>query len=247
MDNNIQNLKSIFNDISKRGWIKSTTKGTSGGGQTFEHLIGKPIENFELPDYEEIEIKVRSAATNQFVTMFSATPDGTYMFEIKRLRETYGYPDKKMKNVKVFNISVYANKITAIGFKYFFKLLVDRNNQKLFLCVFDRSGYLIDKSTFWSFELLKEKLQRKMQTLAIISATYKKELYDVFYKYNNIKFYKLKEFNSFIDAIEHKTIRVTFKISSFRNGKRCGQIHDHGTSFDINENKINDLYESIQL
>jgi hypothetical protein len=245
MDNNIQKLKSIFDEISKKGWIKCLSKGPAGGGQTFEHLIGKPIENFELPDYEGIEIKVRSAVVNKYITMFCATPDGTYMFEIKRLHDNYGYPDKKIKGIKVFNISIFSNETISVGSRFFFKLMVDRINQKVFLYVLDRSGNLIDKTTFWSFELLKEKLQRKMQILAIVDASYKKERNEVFYRYENIRFYKLKGFDFFIDAIEQGAVRGTFKISTFRDGKRCGQIHDHGTSFDIDERKINYLYDLL--
>lgn len=244
---NIYELNKRFVEISKMGWIKSITKGTGGAGNTFEHLLSKPCENFEIPDYNGIEIKTRNANKNQYINMFCATPDGTYLFETKRLQNKYGYPDIKMPGSKVFNVSVFTNKMIKIGFNYYFKLYVDRKEEKVFLYVFDRKNNLIDKETFWSFGLLEEKLNRKMQTLALINATYKLELEEVFYKYNSISFYHLKSFNAFIDAIENGSIRVTFKISNFRLGKRYGQTHDHGTSFDINESDIKYLYEEIAL
>ncbi len=247
MIENIQDLKSKFKAINEIGWIKSISKGSGGAGQTLEYLLNKPKDNFEIPDYNGIEIKTKNASINQFITMFNAAPDGTYMFETKRLQETYGYPDKKMKGIKVFNISVFASEATKVGSMHSFKLKVDRSSEKIFLCVFDKRNKLIDACTFWSFELLKEKLHRKMQTLAVIDASYCKNKNEVYYKYRSITFYKLKGFDSFIDAIEHGTIRITFKISSFREGKRKGQMHDHGTGFDINSQNIADLYERIYI
>jgi hypothetical protein len=179
--------------------------------------------------------------------MFSATPDGTYLFEIKRLRDKYGYPDKVMKDIKILNISVSANEFTQLGSKNLFRLKVDRSEKKIFLCVFDRNINLVDKMTFWSFELLEEKLRRKMQTLAVVDTAYKKEINEVYYKYQNITFYNLKNFDSFIDTIESGSVRVTFKISTFRDGKRYGQIHDHGTSFDIKEIDLEKIYEIIPI
>lgn len=59
MDNNIIKLKKIFDGIANKGWIMSSQKGTSGVGITFEKLIGKNKENFEIPDFEGIEIKTK--------------------------------------------------------------------------------------------------------------------------------------------------------------------------------------------
>lgn len=247
MKESIQNLKVKFETINKMGWVKSISKGFGGGGQTFEYLLDKNKNNFEIPDYDGIEIKTKNAVVNQFITMFNATPDGTYMFETKRLQENYGYPDKRMKGFKVFNISIFANELTSIGTRFFFKLKVDKDNEKLSLCVFNKNNKLIDITTFWSFQLLKEKLQRKMQTLAIINTGYKKEINEVYYKYTSIKFYRLKSFESFINAIDDGSIRVTFKISIFRDGKRKGQMHDHGTGFDIREQNILELYEILDV
>ena len=247
MNENIKKLKSEFDDISKMGWVLSKYKGTGGGGLTFEFLLNKPIENFEIPDYEDIEIKTKSAITNKYITMFNATPDNAIAFGIQRIRDNYGYPDKKSNNNnnKVFNISIFANKVTTINI-FFFKLKVVRSEKKIFLYVFNNNMKIIDITTFWSFQVLEEKLQRKLHTLAVIDTSYKKIINNEFYKYNKISFYKLRSFNHFIDAIEKGFVRVTFKIGTFRSGKRIGQIHDHGTSFDIDINSLNYLYEIIE-
>lgn len=169
------------------------------------------------------------------------------MFEIKRLKEKYGYPDSILKNMKVLNVSVYANNYLKIGMNYLFKLMVDRENKKLYLNVFDKNGKLIDNETFWSFELLEEKLIRKLQLLAVIDVLTQKNNNIEYYKYIEINFYKLKDFESFIYLIEKGYIRIIFKVSVFRTGKRLGQTHDHGTGFEIKEEDLKKLYYSIKV
>ncbi len=245
MEGNIQKLKTEFERIYKLGWIKCNSKGTGSAGNTFELLLKKPIENFEIPDFEDIEIKTKKIFCGDYITLFSATPDGKYLFEIKRLRNTYGYPHKKEKNIKVLNISVFAKKITTLGSRFLFSLKVEKEQQKIFLCVLNRNNEIIDMNTFWTFELLEEKLYRKLKTLAIVDVLQKKVNGQSFYKYDNITFYKLKNFDEFINLIENGVIRITFKIGTFCSGKRYGEIHDHGTSFDIKEKDLEKLYNLI--
>ncbi|MEG0994432.1 MAG: hypothetical protein RSE91_00460, partial [Bacilli bacterium] len=41
MNNNIIELKSIFENIKKQGWIRSSRYGSTGIGKTFEDLLNK--------------------------------------------------------------------------------------------------------------------------------------------------------------------------------------------------------------
>ena len=62
-----------------------------------------------------------------------------------------------------------------------------------------------------------------------------------------MKIYKLKDFETFIDLIENGIIRISLKIGVFRTGKKIGQIHDHGTSFCIEEDNLDKLYDLIEI
>ena len=42
-------------------------------------------------------------------------------------------------------------------------------------------------------------------------------------------------------------IRITFKIGIFREGVRTGEIHDRGTSFEIQESNFEKLFIKISL
>lgn len=78
--NNINDLKEKFLEIKNQKWIKSVNNSTSGIGLTFEKLLGKERESFEIPDYNGIEIKTHSSTSDSYITLFNATPDGDYLF-----------------------------------------------------------------------------------------------------------------------------------------------------------------------
>lgn len=61
-----------------------------------------------------------------------------------------------------------------------------------------------------------------------------------------MKVYSLKSFEEFIRLLEQGIIRVNFKLNIKTTGDKIGQIHDHGTSFDILEQDINKLYNEYE-
>lgn len=236
----------IESKIKNKGWVKSVAKGSGNVGLTLEYLLGKERENFELPDYQGIEIKAKYSKTETHINLFSAAPD-SYLFETKRLVKTYGYPDKDMPEYNVLNVSTVGNRKTRLPSNYYFRLNVDRKNRKVVLNVYDKNKELIDTDTSWSFEILKEKLERKLQLLAIVKAERKwdSSTREVYFRYNQVKFYKLKSFEDFINLIEIGRIRISFKIGVYKTGRKKGQIYDHGTGFTIQEFNIENLFKRI--
>ena len=63
--------------------------------------------------------------------------------------------------------------------------------------------------------------------------------YSDYYYYHTINFYKLRDFDTFINLIEKGIIEISFKIGYYKTGKRMGNIYDHGTDFSINIGNIN--------
>ena len=59
MDKSIALLQQKFKEIKQKGYIKSVRRGSTGIGATFESLLGKPEESFEIPDFYGIEIKTQ--------------------------------------------------------------------------------------------------------------------------------------------------------------------------------------------
>ncbi len=82
-------------------------------------------------------------------------------------------------------------------------------------------------------------IKRILETYSKFSYGYK------YYKYKDYTIYKLKDFDTFIDLIESGDISINFCIDYFQNGKRAGDVHDHGTSFHIKCRSINKLFDKI--
>ena len=89
-----------FEEIREKGYVKSVNNYLSDGGITFESLIGATAGSFEYPDFEGIEIKTRRSYSKYPIGLFSANPDGENLFELERLKNTHGWPDRKEKNLK---------------------------------------------------------------------------------------------------------------------------------------------------
>lgn len=243
----IEELYNKFLQIKSLGWVKSIRKGNASIGDTFEKLVGVPQNDFEIPDYNGIEIKTKRNNSRSYTTLFSATPDGPHFHEVERLKDKYGYPHSNFKKYKVLNNSVYANFLNKIGLNFYFKLKIDRSNRKVFLEIYNKNGELIEDNVFWYFDTLEEKLYRKLKVLAYVNADAKFLNNIEYFKYNKITFYLLKDFDKFITLLEKGIIRVTFKISIYLKGHKLGNICDHGTGFEIKENDLIQLFDLYKM
>lgn len=243
--NNIDDFIFKFNKIKEKGWLKTIIKGNCGVGRTFEYYLGNQENSLEIPDYNGIEIKTKVSNKNLYTTLFNCKPESNFYNETERLKDTYGYSDKLYPNYLVLNNSIFCNKKTLIGNKYYFKLEIDKKEKKIFLNIFDLKGNLIEKEAHWDFDTLEEKLFRKLKILAYINASKKYELHNIYFRYNNLKIYKLKNFDNFIYLIEKGKIRITFKIGIYKKGTKFGKTYDHGTGFDIRECDLLKLYDRI--
>ena len=126
----IKKLNNEFNRIKRMGYVPEVHRGYGGIGDTFERLLGKEKSDFCVPDYDGIEIKTRRSFSKGLIGLFGSVPDGEELFELDRLREKYGYPDKEIRSAKVLYSVVYGNMLCQVGTKYFFKLDVDRKEEK---------------------------------------------------------------------------------------------------------------------
>lgn len=249
MEKQILYLKRKFEEIKRLGWIKSINKCNNVVGMTFEFLLGIGKNELEIPDYNGIEIKTKRNYSKSYITLFSCKPEGKFYHEVERIKDTYGYPHKKYPQYKVLNNSVFATQKNKIGINYFFKLDVCRNDNKIYLLIYSKCGKLLEHEVFWDFEILEEKLYRKLRILAYVKAYSRKERIGggEYFKYSKIEIFSLKSFKTFIDLIETGIIRVNFKLNIETKAGKLGKIHDHGTSFDILEKDLILLYDKLEV
>jgi len=241
----IGELYKNFICIKNMGWTKSLRSGTTGIGYTLETLLHKQEENFCIPDFNSIEIKAIHKYGKNIIHLVNVSPDGDFLFPIKRIVEILGYPDKDFPQYRVFQMSVSTKEYTKVGFYKKIKLLVNYEKKKIELIGINNQGKDLSLNVSWSFELLQERLNSKLQFLSIIKADSKKIDNCEYFHYTQIKFFKMKNFDTFISLIESGKIIITFKIGIFKSGDRLGKTHDRGTDFSIFENDIQYLYKRI--
>ena len=247
MKKEIEELIELFYEIKNKGWIESNTNNLGSIGHTFEKLLYIQTNELEFPDFKGIEIKTKNKYSSSYTTLFCCTPTGPHFHEVNRLKDLYGYPDSKLKIYNVLNTSVYSKYKTKVGVKYYFQLKVDKKKEKIFLLIFNYKKELIENIVYWDFDILEEKLYRKLKYLAFIKADKLLKQNKEYFKYYLMKIYILKDFKTFIKLIENGTIRISLKIGVFRTGNKIGQIHDHGTSFCIEEDNLGKLYDLLQV
>lgn len=245
-DNLFLELNEKFKKIEKMGWIKGNRKNRGSVGIIFEELLGNTFNNFQLPDYQGIEIKTKSSRKEKYITLFSATPD-SFLYEIKRIVDTYGYPDTQFPQFNIFNTDINTFKYNKVKSNFFVKLGVDDNDKNIILNIYDQKCNLIDSDSKWSFELLQEKLERKLKYLAFIKVEKKFSHNELYFKYSAIEFYKLKDFETFMSLIKKGIIRIVFRIGIYKNEKKFGQIYDHGSAFCIKVENLEMLFQKVNI
>lgn len=245
MSNSISNLIDKFNEIRNMGFIPSINYDCSGVGLTFEKLIGKEPDFLPLPDLYPFEIKTKLYNSKTPIHLFCLSPKGNHDKEILRLWEKYGHPGIKNRNVKMLNNDAFANILTPVGKLYYFLLSVNYSQKRIELHIYNKFKVMIDCSTFWSFEDVEIALNRKLKYLALVKALQNNKKRIRYYKYYRIDIYRLKTFKDFIMLIETGKIKVKFSVSSYYGPDELLKIRDRGTSFDIDEKYIEELFEKI--
>lgn len=245
MINNYISLQKKFDEIRRMGWIKSCRKGPTGIGYTFEKLLGKNEDALCYPDYNGIEIKTHRKNSKSYVTLFNYNPIGESSYELRRLFTLYSYISPKNKNIRTLNTDIFCNYINDVGINYKFSLRVDKGEERVYLLVFNRLGNFVEKNSYWCFHSLREKLYNKLQYLAYVEADVKYVNGIEYFKYTNINFYILKDFDTFIELIRCGKIKVSFLISGLLEDNMY--VNSHGTSFSIKKENLNLLFKTIEL
>lgn len=240
-------MQKKFNEIRQKGWIRSVCLGSSGVGITFEQEIGLNSNELAIPDFQGIEIKTKRDYSKYYTTLFSATFDGDYLFENKRIRETYGWPDATFRNCKVIYCETVANGYTKLGYKNWTKLDIDWKKRKIYFLIYNKNYELLEREASWSFDLLEEKLLRKLKYLAFVDAKSKYINHYEYFKYTSIHFYSLKNFEEFIKLIADGIIKVNINFGVYKTGSKMGKNCDHGISFTIKRDDLELMYDRIYI
>lgn len=246
MNENLKELQEKFEKIKNMGLVKSLRKGTTGIGYTFESLIDKKEDQDTKPDFKGIEIKCKSWNSKYDLGLFTLTPKRDDELAFNYIFSKYSYHLHNNDNLyRLFSRKVYSYTDYEL-YSYSFKLFVDYKEEKLFLQSFKRNVF-VENVCYWNFDDLKNRLYEKLSYLAIAKGL-KYVIYgDDYYRYFYLKFYKLKNFESFLYLINIGKIHVDIYMREDVNKLGDYSINNHGFSFKINELSIEKLFEKISI
>jgi len=222
----IKHLNIKLYKIRCRNWILCEEKGNGAVGIKLEKLLGKKSDRYILPDYKGIEIKTKSS--NKYgIHLFSCAFDNKPN-EIKRLLKIF--------NTESIHLRINTKKGILINDMYI-KIYIDNNRNALRLIIFKGSPRKYFTEMSWSFNELKNRLENKISYLVLVYAKSKMNNNKWYVKYYEWEFYKLINFNAFLNCIRNGYITINFNISNYI---------DKGTSFELETNKIEEIFRKIK-
>ncbi len=245
MDKDIKLLKKEFLRIKHMGFVKSLRQGSTSIGYTFETLLQKKEDQECKPDFKSVEIKCKLGYTKSPLSLFTCAPKRNNQPAMEYIFNNYA--NNRYNNLmapKIFSLKIYSNQ-TYNWYGFTFHLKVDYLNKQVLLQSFVNNTFLEDVAT-WDFKSLETKLKVKLKTLAIVYGypyILKKELY---YKFTNIKFFKLRGFFEFLKLIETDKIFIQIYLKEKVNNDGKTVIENHGVAFKIPLEYVNYLFYSIR-
>lgn len=247
IENEIIALNKKFEKIKALNFVDGINEKSKGNaGITFEKLLGKENDNFQIPDYNGIEIKVKNINSSKITRLFTLVPSNSFGIHLKRIRNSYGNFDRQFKNIKTLNCFVDTISKKNLYNGYNIKLFMDYTQEKLYL-EFYSNNILIEREIYWDFEDLVKTFERKLKILAIVH--YKKRICNSktqFY-YTNMEYYKAKSSIVFFNLIEQGIIKINIDLGIYRSGSKIGKEHDNGIFFFIDNYNFDLLYKKINL
>lgn len=207
-------IKKALEELSGRGWVRSTRSHDTGIGKTLEDYLGITENNIALPDFGVMELKSQRIGTPSMMTLFTKSPDGITNAEIRRC---FGYPDPEFPSVKIIHQTIDSGRKNAMGFR----LKIDKKQDKLFVLKDDEIlGH-------YGLEFLRQKAIEKIGNgLILVFADSKKERGRESFHFKEAWILKDIDPTKFL-ALSKYDIRL----GVYHSGDKVGQPHDHGSAF----------------
>lgn len=242
-------LEEKFNSLKDKWIVTSRKAGDECIGNTFEDLIGKKEDNLPIADFGDIEIKSHRITTGSKVSLFSKSPKGRGINS--KLRTKYGLPDEEKPEYNILYPVVSTQKYTQYKDGYKFKLIVDDENQKIWLFIKDKNDIMVEDNTtgiqggiYWPYEYIQKVVNKKLKNIAIVYGEEKTENGKHKVRFSDLKIITGISFEMILDKIKNGQIVLELRLGVFKSGENEGKHHDHGSSFRITLENLLTIKES---
>lgn len=196
-----------------------------------------------FPDYRDIEIKCCQRFSNYPLNLFSKALDGPYLFSTNEFLQKYGELNEKYgKKELIIDLSC---KRFSIKGPFMHKLVIDRDEKKIYIETIDMITKNKTKEFYVNFESVESVLTLKLNTLAFVKASMRKINNIRHYRYYSLNIYKIKSFDTFIDLLEKDFINCTFICRVSKTNFMEGKNKNKGMHFTIDKDKMDLLFETI--
>jgi len=243
MNKNFEELLKQFKIIARKRWIKGISNGHGNIGLTFENELGKKVDTNYTPDYNNIELKCTTRFSRFPISLFSVAFDGPTDNEIRRLNEAYGSYDNDFTDKKTLIRKIRIGELSLLNHNYYLSLSIE--NDKLYLCVYDLNKNLIEKEAFVYLNTIKQHLLTKLNNLAIIKASKIKNNNSEYFRYYEISFYTLKNYDTFINLLKEGIIEISLISRISKSGETAGKYHNKNLVFQLKKDFIDILFNKI--
>lgn len=243
--------------IRSMGWIPNARRGNVGGvGNTLEDLLGIEENNLPIPNAAEWELKCQRIETTSLTTLLHMEPSPQALKFVPQIfLPKYGWPHQEAGTKHPEGEMSFRQTITGTSRSdRGFKVLVNREQGKILISfdsnavdekhsdwlktVKNRVGLAeLSPQPYWGFADLGHKAGTKLLNCFYIQARTKKERGREYFSYEKIFVLTKFSIDAFINAIEKGYLYVDFDA-------RTG--HNHGTKFRLRQDKLPELYESVQ-
>ena len=221
----LREFKRKFEEVKKKGWIKSLRRGPTGVGHTLQELLGIAEDNIALPDLHSAELKAHRVGTNNMITLFTFNRKAWKMKPLDAIRK-YGTPDKNGRLGLYFTMSLKPN---SQG------LFLDTDTESI--SVRHKSGEII---AVWKLDNLKDQFIKKIPAMILVSAATEERADIEWFQYTRARLLTGTSPDTLLSQIEEGNVLVDLRLHDKGTSAR-----NHGTGFRTFEDRLPALFNNV--
>lgn len=221
----LEEFKIKFKELKAKGFVRSTRRGPTGIGHTFETEIGIDENNISLPDIPDFEIKAHRDGVTNMITLFTFNNKAWVMPPLDAIRK-YGSYDQNGRLGMYYTMSLTPN---SAG------LFLNVDDDKI--TVQHTSGEII---ATWQMDKLAERFIQKIPALLFVSARSEERDGREYFHFYRAQIMKGTTPELLADLFRAGDILVDLRLHD-----KVTMARNHGTGFRAYENKLPRLFNEI--
>lgn len=231
-------LQDKLNSFSTKWYKVFERNGTLEALITVADVVDKIDHNYTVLD------KLTNKKTRK--ELFVVNPSGPTNVDSSRLRQKYG---KKVLDGKARSLRVplYVNKDTLYDKKYKFRLVINYEEERIYIKICGTRGKFYEQKVYWTFDSIREMVEKKIKKFAVVEHESKYVGLDEYFRIKKVMLYEKVNFDKFIEEFERGNIRIYLKVSVYMSGIYIGKTHDHGATFEIFDNTMQNIYDTCLI